>query len=221
MTLQLDHVFICVEDLPSAERVLSGMGVHVGRRGTHNGQGTSNACAFFDNAYLELLCGANDVELQSEPVRPVSLWERMRWRDTGASPFGLAVRPGGAEEVPVETWSYEAPFLSPGTGIPILTPRFLHNEPLLFLSLVSQAPSEIPAERRPPLQHCGKNRRITGVTVHGSRLPRLSAALRYICEQGLLTLAPAAEPCLELEWDAGTSGQLLDCRPSLPLIIRH
>ena len=53
-----------------------------------------NACAFFDNAYLELLWRHDDDELQSDVVRPLGLWERVRWEDTGASPFGIAFRPG-------------------------------------------------------------------------------------------------------------------------------
>jgi len=36
----------------------------------HQGQGTANACAFFDNAYLELLWRHDDDDLQSEVVRP-------------------------------------------------------------------------------------------------------------------------------------------------------
>jgi hypothetical protein len=60
MSLSLDHVFICPEDAPAAERALAQFGLRVGRRN----------------------------ELQSEAVQPIALWERVRWRETGASPFG-------------------------------------------------------------------------------------------------------------------------------------
>ena len=219
MTVELDHVFICVEDLPSAERALSVFGLQFGRRYVHRGQGTSNACAYFDNAYLELLSRHDDDELQSEPVRPVSLWERVRWRETGASPFGVAYRPGTAE-LPIETWPYQAPFLPAGADIPIVTPQFRSQEPLVFLSLVSQAPVTLPPESRPPLEHCGRSRRLTGVTVYGPEPSELSSGLRYFCGQNVLEVEASSQTHLELVWDGGASGESSDFRPSVPLVVR-
>jgi hypothetical protein len=43
--LELDHVFMCVEDLRAAERALGEAGVRSGLRAVHDGQGTANACA--------------------------------------------------------------------------------------------------------------------------------------------------------------------------------
>ena len=91
--MELDHVFVCVDDPLAAEATLADFGVTFGLHAIHTGQGTANACAFFDNAYLELLWRHDDGGLQSEAVRPVALWERVRWRQTGASPFGIALRP--------------------------------------------------------------------------------------------------------------------------------
>src|SRR5258708_32401945 len=97
MPLAVDHVFICVENPHAAERALADFGVQFGRRRIHQGQGTANACAFFDNAYLELLWRHDDDDLQSEVVRPLGLWERVRWRETGGSPFCVAFRPRNGE----------------------------------------------------------------------------------------------------------------------------
>src|SRR6187401_3735688 len=108
MTLSLDHVFICPENPDAAERALTDFGLQLSRRTTHRGQGTANSCAFFDNAYLELLWRHDDDELQSDVVDPLGLWQRVRWRETGASPFGIAFRPENSE-VAVETWTYIAP----------------------------------------------------------------------------------------------------------------
>ncbi len=72
MSLEVDHVFICPEDALGAERALADFGQQFGRRGVHRGQGTANACALFDNAYLELLWRHDDDELQSEAVRPLA-----------------------------------------------------------------------------------------------------------------------------------------------------
>jgi len=219
MPLAVDHVFICVENPQAAERALADFGLQFGRRRIHQGQGTANACVFFDNAYLELLWRHDDDELQSQVVRPVGLWERVRWRETGASPFGVAFRPENGE-VPIETWPYDAPFLPEGTNIPIVTPQFMWREPLVFLSLTSQAPVTLPSGRQPPLEHRGARRRLTRVTVCGPEAPRLSPGLSMLRELGVLELKPAAEHHLELEWDGATSGEFHDFRPTVPLVLR-
>ena len=218
MPLAVDHVFICVENPHAAERALADFGVQFGRRRIHQGQGTANACAFFDNAYLELLWRHDDDELQSEVVRPLGLWERVRWRETGASPFGVAFRSENGE-VPIETWPYEAPFLPQGTNIPIVTPRFMWHEPLVFL-YVSQPPVTAQSESQPPREHRGERRRLTRVTVYGPEAPRPSQGLSVLRGLGVLGLKPAAEHHLELDWDGATSGEFHDFRPIVPLVLR-
>jgi len=145
-------------------------------------------------------------------------WERVRWRETGASPFGVALRPENGE-VPLETWPYEAPFLPEGTNIPIVTPRFMWNEPLVFL-YVSQPPVTAPSERQPPREHRGERRRLTRVTVCGPEAPRPSRGLSMLGSLGVLGLKPAAEHHLELDWDGATSGGFHDFRPTVPLVLR-
>ncbi|MGH7563005.1 MAG: VOC family protein [Gemmatimonadota bacterium] len=214
----LDHVFICTDDPRSAERALADFGLRFAQRVIHRGQGTANACAFFDNAYLELLWGHDNDELQSEVVESLALWERVRWRETGASPFGIALRPDG--DVEVDTWAYKAPFLPAGASIPIVTPRSECHEPLVFLILGSQAPATLPLERRPPLEHRGRRRLLTGVTVFGPMPPRRSPGLDALCDLGVIAIRPAAEQHLELEWDSATCGELHDFRSVVPLVLR-
>ena len=202
----------------ACERELSEFGIQFGRHRIHQGQGTVNACAFFDNAYLEIVRRNDDEELQTEAVRPVSLWERVRWHETGASPFGVGFRPDDASQL--TTWPYDAPFLPDGATIPIVTPQFKYQEPLLFLSLVSQAPATLPLKDRPPLEHRGRNRRVTGVTLYGPDPSNVSSGLKQVCQGGVLTLKPAPDPHMELIWDGETSHEFCDFRPTLPLVLR-
>jgi len=206
MTLSLDHVFICPEDARAAERALAQAGLEFDRHGAHRGQGTANACTSFANAFLELLWRSDDTELQSEVVRPLALWERVRWRETGALPFGIAFRPG--INPPVETWAYEAPFLPAGATIPIVTPPYRAHEPLVFLSLVSPLP-ESPPRGRPEL---------TRVTVHGPNARSWSPGIRALCDSGPFAVREAAAPLLELDCD-GARGESQDFRPILPLVV--
>jgi len=219
MTLTFDHVFICCENPQAAERVLADFGLQFSRRRIHGGQGTANACAFFDNAYLELLWRHDDDDLQSEVVGPVGLWQRVRCRETGASPFGIAFRPEN-NEVPVETWPYAAPFLAAGGNLPIVTPRFRWREPLTFISLTSQAPATLPPERRPPLDHRGGRHRLTAVTIYKPEGQEISVGLKDLCKLGALALKPAAEHHIELELDDARRSESHDFRPTLPLVLR-
>ena len=219
MPLSLDHVFICPENPQAAERELTGFGLQFSRRGIHRGQGTANACAFFDNAYLELLWRHDDGELQSEVVGRVGLWQRVRWWETGASPFGVAFRPEN-NVVPVETWPYEAPFLPVGANIPIVTPRFRWREPLTFISLVSQAPVTLPPEWKPPLDHRGGRHLVTAVTLYSPGAFETSVGLAELCRLGLLAYKPAGEHYLELKWDRARCCESHDFRPTLPLVLR-
>lgn len=41
MSLELDHVFICLEETPVAERALADFGLQFGLRAIHGGQGTA------------------------------------------------------------------------------------------------------------------------------------------------------------------------------------
>lgn len=212
--MDLDHVFICVEDPSVAERALSDFGVQFGRHAVHRGQGTANACAFFDNAYLELLWRYDDDELQSEMICPLALCERVRWQQTGASPFGVALRPG-AEDIPVETWPYYAPFLPHGATFPIITRQHAAHEPLIFL-----VPEPLPIQLRPPTAHCGRHRLVTGIKVSGPQVSPLPLSLRLRCDLDVLTVTRAAEHHLELEWDGGSCGEFRDFRSAVPLTLR-
>ena len=221
MSLELDHVFVCPPEERAAINALAEFGLQFARQGVHPGQGTANVCAFFDNAYLELLWRRDDAELQSNLVRPVSLWERVRWPESGACPFGLAFRTTGAD-VPLtaETWRYEAPFLPTGAFIPIVTPRHAAGEPLLFISTVSSAPVSWPPERRPPLEHRGRHRNLTALVLSQPATRPLSPAPAVLVEMGLFAVKDEREYHLEIEWDGGSAGESHDFRPVLPLSLR-
>jgi hypothetical protein len=101
-----------------------------------------------------------------------------------------------------------------------VTPKFVLDEPVVFLSMVSQAPATLPAARRPPLEHLGARRRLTRVVVSGPRPSPLSPGVSLLCELNAIELKPAAEHAIELEWDDAASGQVHDFRPTLPMVLR-
>lgn len=219
---ELDHIFLFPSTGREAEERLTDFGISIGERGIHKGQGTANSVAFFDNAYLELLWKHDEGELRSDPVRPLCLWERASWHETGASPFGVAVRLTklGSKELPIGTWPYEAPFLPEGATIPIVTPQYSAREPMVFLSLVSQAPATWLPNRRPPLTHYGQRRKLTGLVIFQPLGEPLSDGIAWLVNQGVFAIEDAPEPCVELVWDDGTAGDVHDFCPDIPLRIR-
>src|SRR5262249_59045833 len=93
MTIELDHLFVCVAaGAPEAEHLVQ-FGLMEGTPNVHRGQGTANRRFFFQNAMLELLWVENLIEAQSEQTAPTQLWERWSARLAGACPFGTIVRP--------------------------------------------------------------------------------------------------------------------------------
>jgi hypothetical protein len=223
MEFELDHVFVCIEDdsqMDAAIAALSEFGLDLSKRGVHRGQGTRNACAFFDNAYLELLCGTDDAELGSDLVAPLMLRERLLWHETGACPFGVSFRPVGSDSDyrAVETWAYAAPYLPDGTGIPIVTPPRCPCEPLVFLA--SALPPAECLMNPKLLVHRGKRRRLTGVRMELPQTMTISSHSRSVMEAGGVAIEGAERPHLEIEWNAGREGRAIDFGYVLPISIR-
>ena len=214
MPWELDHVFFATTDADAAEKALAEFGLAFTERRIHSGQGTANACAVFENAFFELLRPHDLGELRSSAVQPLGLDERTRWRETGASPFGLCFR-GESRAWPFETWQYQPAYLPAGTGIQIVTPSGLHADPLVFIS--SQAKRSM--DRSP--KHSGAQRTLTRVAVEraASATP-VSTGVRWFAESGLFVLKDGPAPLLELEWDHGREGKCRDFSPALPIRIR-
>lgn len=118
--VELDHVFVFVA---AAEAKLGGgvferlaaLGLEPSFARRHAGQGTANLCYAFDNAYLELLYVVDENELSASPLNRAGFAARARWRETGASPFGIACR----GVLPGESWTYRNPDFPPGVSIVI------------------------------------------------------------------------------------------------------
>ena len=211
---ELDHVFFASTDADAAEKALAEFGLAFTEHRVHLGQGTANACARFENAYFELLWPRDPAELRSSIVKPLGLEERTRWRETGASPFGLCFR-GESRSWPFETWQYQAAYMPAGTDIPIVTPPGLHTDPLVFITSQTNR-----STNRSPTHH-GARRTLTRVTVEraASATP-VSSGVRWFAENGFFSLKDGPVPLLELEWDHGREEQSRDFAPALPIRIR-
>ncbi|MCZ8195699.1 MAG: VOC family protein, partial [Aquidulcibacter sp.] len=109
--MQLDHVFIFVDQKASAILDLVSKGLAVSYRRDHVGQGTANACFVFDNAFLELLYLTSETDARLAPIERTKLWERSQWQAMHTCPYGIAWR---GDDIGIATWPFMPPYLPQG-----------------------------------------------------------------------------------------------------------
>ncbi len=223
MNWELDHVFVATSAAGSAEVSLAEFGIAFTERRVHRGQGTANACAIFENAFLELLCAHDLDELRSDIVRPLGLEERIRWRETGACPFGVCFRPTDVtrdpQSWPFRTWPYRPPYIPTGASIPIVTPAECLTEPLLFVS-TWMGPGTGSSSPGSPFHH-GARRTLTRVAVDcTTRASPLSEGAHWFVKSGFLSLRESSQYLIDLEWDGAREGQSKDFSATVPIRVR-
>ncbi|MFO1056087.1 MAG: hypothetical protein U1E53_03885 [Dongiaceae bacterium] len=188
--LALDHVFVFVE--PGAFR----------RR--HAGQGTTNVCYCFDDAYLELIWEVEAGELDSAAVAAIGLPARARWRRTGASRLGIALR--GGEAPPFAARPYAAPFLPPGGIIPVAEASRDPAQPFLFWMPGGRPPATWTDGRAGERQRAAGLATVAGLEVRFTPAAPPHPDLAALAAAGLLTLVEAPAPGLVLTL-AGDDGR--------------
>ncbi len=192
MGTELDHLFVCVSPgAPEAERLIE-LGLVEGPRNTHPGQGTANRRFFFANAMLELLWVTDAAEAQSEMARPTKLWERWSERCSGASPFGVILRPAGEDRTPpFDGFRYSPPYFGGETAL-----------------IIAETPIEEPMRAYFDTAHPRD---------YGQRFVEHPAGWREITAY---SVASRPEHLLEIEFDHAWRGEVIDLRPQLPLLLR-
>lgn len=214
--LEIDHVFVFTEPeaVQEIER-LNAAGLVQSNRRRHVGQGTANACYCFDNAYLELLWAIDVAELAAPAVARTRLGERSRWRETGASPFGLAVRPKDGGTTPFATWPYKAPFLPAGRSLPVAVASDDPAQPMLFQSPGTSRPDQWTNGRAGDRQVAVG---LTEVTSFELAFPvgiEPADAFKRLADDGVIALQQrAAEPAMTLI--VSRSDARLPCALTLP-----
>jgi hypothetical protein len=140
MTLELDHIFCMVAADGDAASRLEAAGWLLDAGTAHAGQGTRNRRLAWPEQYLELLWVADDAEARANPLR---LDRRANWRDSGASPFGFALRGQLPDAAIRDFWLYE------GLGAPIWVHRDNERAPERPLVFVLEANGDELEQRRP------------------------------------------------------------------------
>jgi hypothetical protein len=216
MKLAVDHIFICTSVGGVEANCLTAFGLIEGAPNTHPGQGTACRRFFFANSYIELLWVNNAAEAQSKAIQPTQLWQRWSGRVSGTCPFGFAFRPLTQidGEAPFRNWKYSPPYLPAPLCLQVAANADVLTEPLLFCIPFRQQTD------RPPVNHPAGLREITRVVFATPYAERLSEEMKAVTDAGLIQLRPGAEYLVELGFDMQSQGQVVDFRPSLPLVFR-
>ena len=188
-------------------------GLREGAPNTHPGQGTACRHFSFANAMLELLWVADPAEAQNQATRRTHLWERWSGRASGASPFGIAVRPARPQsiELPFPAWTYKPVYLPDSLAIDIGEADV--EEPMWFyLAFMRRAERE-----QRFVEHPIGVREITGVWLT-SPSPVRSIAGAAVIARGIISTRNGSTPLLELEFDGRARNENADFRPYLPLV---
>jgi len=192
--LELDHIFVFVdaaETKPGGgvfER-LAAFGLEPSFARRHVGQGTANLCYALDNAYLELLFVADEGELKASSLNRAGFAARAAWRQTGASPFGMACR----GTLPGKSWVYCNPDFPPGVSIAISRESDDPAMPFVFSSPGKAPPFGWTDGRAGRRQTVAGFSRLTVERLTLPRLPMAGSALDGFHRAGLVNVLEIAE----------------------------
>jgi len=226
--LEIDHILLYLTDGQLGASVLEELGFTVSAHTIGNAnQGTASKLIFFENAYIELIwIEDEDAAEQYGTQTGADILNRTRWQQTRASPFGISLRHRSnltalqsysrqpwAESIQFNTLiSFSAENLA-STAEPLC---FLIPEQLAltnWLDLSSEFHQRLVA-------HPLGVKTLTDVkfTITGEQ--DLSETPAYLAESGIITIERGISPLLELTFDHGYTGKLLDARPVLPVLIK-
>jgi hypothetical protein len=216
--MDLDHVFLCIAPGGPEPDALAALGLRQSFRRAHPGQGTANLCYCFDNAYLELLWLTDAAAARAAAVGRTRLAERARWPSTGASPFGLALRGGDADDgLPFETWNYRPAYLPADRAIPVAAFSDDPAQPFVFRSPGTRRPDRWTDGRAGARQREAGLREIAAVDLHLPAAVTPAPGLLALADCGWLRVTKAcdrAQMILTVTMESGEPRRLSlpDCR---------
>lgn len=192
----------------------------------HQDQGTTSQLIFFENAYLEFVHVYDEVLAKEyAALTGIDPILRSHWRQSLASPFGLALRLQSVyEHVPQFSVTYDwQPQRAEASVYFAKDNLILKQEPLCFIlpsnfALKTLLDLSSPTHQR-LVKHPSGVRKITHIEITIASQEQYSQALQMLMLQELVAIKQGPFPLLQLTLDQGTSNQVIDCRPDLPIVI--
>lgn len=227
--LELDHVFVWVtKGAPEAE-ALQQAGLQLQpETHPHTGQGTTSKIFIFENVYLELIWIEDEQVAAKNAARSgIDMLRRARWKQTGASPFGVGLhrRSGESGELPFPVRHYWSEWMQPNTIIEFAQTVTNASEPMYFVlpEYISVGSSATQARLKETLKSSPHRLGVSRVTdlkmvTTGSRLTSTSETLR---RGGVVQVELGKTPLAVLSFDNVRQNKTVDLRPKLPLLLKY
>lgn len=128
-----DHIFIFTNDNGKIADQLVEFGLKEGSNRVHVGQGTTNRKFYFENFFLEILWVHDELEINSELIKPIGLWQRANYHFNDFSPFGLClVNTDETDKLFENAFHYQPAYFPEGMTIDILKNEYQPSFPWTF-----------------------------------------------------------------------------------------
>jgi hypothetical protein len=231
--VKFDHLWLVVSPGAPERKALEEAGFNISPEiNHHDGQGTSSITVEFFNSYLELIWVDETVSIAPGGEKGVGKFrQRMLWRQSGWSPFGVGLHRTGTENeaLPLPVWTIAPTWLQKGTAIEMLTPRDDAKSPSFFTIPEYLAVNELAnwksahhnSKSAKKFSHQIGVERITGIRFISPQGYEPIEAFTYLQNLGIIALDKSDEWAAELTFDNGRKGKTKDLRPNLPLLLRY
>jgi len=210
MSIELDHIFLLTDvGAPIADLVVAA-GLVEGSSNIHPGQGTSNRRFFFQNTTLEFLYVHDIVETDNGPASGLRLKDRSM--DSGASPFGLVMRPiEGDTEIPFEGWRYCPDYFASDMCFVVGNNSNIIKEPICICM-----PDKLPQRKEMPIPE-NTDLLLTELRI-SIPIATKSRPLNEISKCPNIIIELNKPNCLELTFNHGKQEIRKDFRSKIPLV---
>lgn len=227
--LELDHVFVWVTKGAPEAAWLQKAGLQLQpETHPHIGQGTASKIFIFENLYLELIWIEDEQAAAKNAARSgIDMLHRARWRNSGASPFGVGLHrlPGVEGPLPFPVTNYWAEWMQPNTNIEFAQSTSNTSEPMYFIlpGYLSINTPGVPQRLKETVQsspHALGVSRLTNLKII-TTTRKLSATSTELTRGGVLNVERGKKPLAELTFDGGKQNKSVDLRPTLPLVVKY
>lgn len=194
-------------------------------------QGTASMLFFFENAYLEIISVEDEIAFRHYSAQTrMNLLERSQWRQTGASPFGVGLRPIASNhfdsELLMDDYKFSTESGYPETKINFSAENLIAvHEPMCFtiphhIALTNWLDSSNENHQQ-FITHPLGIKRLTGVKIQIDTHLALTNAVSLLEDNGIITIERGMSPLLELTFDGNIHNKVVDARPILPILLRY
>lgn len=225
--MELDHIFIFIQEHDQLTASLKRFGLREGTPNVHAGQGTACKRFFFQNAYLELVWVRDAEEIKSAVIAKAKLWERSQYRLTNYCPFGLCFRAATREDNSImllfeDAWRYYPAFLPEGQFANIASNENFPDEPMLFeMPFFGLAPKDYPLEKQQLLSHKMGFKEITKVSlILPTSTATLSLAMKKVLDHSIVNVLEGKAYHITIEFDYGLKKEAQNFYPLSPLTLQ-